>query len=93
MHQECAGGQALPEFGATLAADGKAIHSFARGKPEEKLEKEEPDRRRDEDAEWGVHANRGTHKNGTVRETVKKWFGYMLHLVGTPATSCPWPSR
>ena len=73
--------EALPEFGATLAADGKAISSFARGKREEKTKKEEPGRRRDEDAEWGVHAYQGTHEDGTAWETLKKWFGYTLHLV------------
>jgi hypothetical protein len=74
-------GQVLPGFGATLAADGKAINSFARGKREEKTKKEQPGRRRDEDAEWGVHAYSGKHEDGTAWETVKKWFGYTLHLV------------
>jgi len=78
--------EALPEFGATLAADGKAISSFARGKREEKTKKEEPGRRRDEDAEWGVHAYHGKHEDGTAWETVKKWFGYTLvtsHIIWT----------
>lgn len=73
--------EALPEFGATLAEDGKAISSFARGRGEEGTKKQKPDRRGDEDAQWGVHAYKGKHKDGTPWETVKKWFGYTLHLV------------
>ena len=73
--------EALPEFGVTLATDGKAISSFARGKPETKANEKHPDRRRDEDAEWGVHTYHGKHEDGTAWETVKKWFGYTLHMV------------
>ena len=71
----------LPDFGASLAVDGKALASFARGKAEQPADEEHPDRRRDSDGEWGVHEYSGTHEDGTPWQTVKKWFGYAIHLV------------
>jgi Transposase domain (DUF772)/Transposase DDE domain len=67
----------LPGFGASLAMDGKALASFAQGKSE----KEHPDRRADSDGEWGIHEYRGTHADGTAWQSVKKWFGYAIHLL------------
>lgn len=70
----------LPDLGAKLAGDSKAIASFGRPvKDEEK--KFESDRRRDVDADWGVKTYKGKHKDGTAWEKVIKWFGYKLHLV------------
>jgi len=71
----------LPDLGRELAMDGKAISSYANGKRGEPAGKEEPGRRRDEDAEWGVHAHKGEREDGSVWQKVKKWFGYTLHLV------------
>ena len=45
----------LPDYGATLALDGKAVASYARGKSEQPGDEKHPDRRRDSDGEWGVH--------------------------------------
>jgi Transposase domain (DUF772) len=70
----------LPDFGASLAVDGKALSSYARGKADEAA-LEHPDGRRDTDGEWGVHEYSGTHKDGTPWQTVKKWFGYSIHLL------------
>ena len=67
----------LPDFGASLAMDGKALASFARGKSEKK----HPDRRGDSDGEWGIHEYSGTHADGTAWQSVKKWFGYTIHLL------------
>jgi hypothetical protein len=67
----------LPGFGASLAIDGKALASFAPGKSE----KEHPDGRGDSDGEWGIHEYSGTHADGTAWKTVKKWFGYAIHLL------------
>jgi hypothetical protein len=70
----------LPDLGAKLAADSKAIASF--GKPvtdEEKMK--EDDRRRDVDANWGVKTYRGKRADGTAWEKTKAWFGYKLHLL------------
>jgi hypothetical protein len=63
----------LPDFGEHLAIDGKALASYVRGKGGEG--KLEPDGRRDTDAEWGVHAHRGTREAGTSWEKIKSWFG------------------
>jgi hypothetical protein len=67
----------LPDFGARLAMDGKALASFAQGRSE----KEHPDRRGDSDGEWGIHEYSGTHADGTAWQSVKKWFGYAIHLL------------
>jgi hypothetical protein len=67
----------LPGFGASLAIDGKALASFAPGKSEN----EHPDGRGDSDGEWGIHEYSGTHADGTAWKTVKKWFGYAIHLL------------
>jgi hypothetical protein len=67
----------LPDFGASLAVDGKAVESFARGKSK----REHPDRRGDVDGEWGNHEYSGTHADGTRWHKVKKWFGYAVHLL------------
>ncbi len=71
----------LPDYGVSLAVDGKALPSFARGKSEEPRDKEHADRRRDSDGEWGVHEYSGTHEDGSPWKTVKKWFGYTIHLL------------
>ncbi|MGA2642389.1 MAG: transposase [Spirochaetia bacterium] len=71
----------LPEYGVSLAVDGKALPSFARGKAKETSDKEHPDHRRDSDGEWGVHEYSGTDEDGGPWKTVKKWFGYTIHLV------------
>lgn len=72
--------QKIPDLGAKLAADSKAIPSF--GKPvrdEEKLGEE--DRRRDLDADWGIKTYRGVGKDGKAWEKISRWFGYKLHLL------------
>jgi len=73
--------QLLPDFGATLALDGKALPSDARGKGEQSVDEKHPDRRGDNDGEWMVHEYSGTHEDGTKWQTVKKWFGYAIHLL------------
>lgn len=66
----------LPDFGKTLAVDGKAIQSFANRKSEK-----EPDGRRDVDGDWSKKVYRGIGKDGTPWEKIKSWFGYRLHLI------------
>jgi hypothetical protein len=74
--------KALADFGRTMAFDGKAIDSHARGKKkEEGEEQKEADGRRDTDADWGKHVHSGVAEDGTVWEKVKSWFGYKLHLI------------
>lgn len=72
--------EALPDFGAKLACDSKAIASFGRPVKDEEKKKED-DRRRDVDADWGVKTYKGKRKDGTAWEKVVKWFGYKLHLI------------
>jgi len=73
--------EVLPDYGRHLAVDGKALASYARGRAEEPTGEQRPDRRRDDDAQWGVHEHKGTHEDGTAWQKVTKWFGYGLHLV------------
>jgi hypothetical protein len=75
----------LPGFGRELGCDGKALASVARhaGRCER------GDRRGDHEAKWGVHTHRSTGSEGTVRETVKRWFGYKLHLIADTTYELP----
>ncbi len=76
--------EVLPDYGEHLAIDGKALSSYARGrsKAEEPTEgQQEPDGRRDGDAEWGVHEQRGQREDGSLWEKVTRWFGYTLNMI------------
>lgn len=76
--------QELPELGRRLAVDGKALPSFGNPPRKNKSEEdnsEEPDRRRDNDADWGTKSYRGTRKDGSTWEKVSHWFGFKLHLL------------
>ena len=80
--------EALPGFGRVLAADGKAIPTHAR--PHKKgVPTPEPDGRRDADADHGTKTYRGRRQDGTLWETVRRWFGYKLHLVVDPEYELP----
>ncbi len=86
----------LPDLGKYLAADGKGLRSFGRPQKKEKEEKregedkpgqepadasEEPDRRGEHDADWGIKTYRGQREDGTTWEKVVRWFGFELHLL------------
>ena len=67
----------LPDFGQTLAMDGKAIRSVARRAPKQsKL-----DGRRDLDANHGTKSYWVERDSGSLWKKVSHWFGYKLHLV------------
>jgi hypothetical protein len=66
----------LPDFGKHLAIDGKAIPSA--GKPNEN---EEPDGRRETDADHGAKTYYANGPNGETEKKTKWWFGFKLHLV------------
>lgn len=66
----------LPDFGATLAMDGKALQSFANRQSDKK-----PDGRRDVDGVWGKKVYKGIREDGTPWEKTISWFGYRLHLI------------
>ena len=67
----------LPHFGERLAADSKAVSSFAGHRPEDTT----PDGRRDTDADYGIKRYQGQHADGRAWETIKRWFGYKIHLL------------
>jgi hypothetical protein len=70
----------IPDLGQRLAVDSKAIQSY--GKPvKEEEKKEQPDRRRETDANFGVKTYKGERADGTKWEKTVKWFGFKLHLV------------
>lgn len=71
----------LEGFGEDLAGDGKAIESYARTNGKKKRVKK-GDRRRDEEADWGVKKYTES-ENGKGEKVIKKtsWFGYRLHLI------------
>jgi len=63
----------LEGFGESLAVDGKAVESHARGRNPS----EEVDGRRDLDADFGVK----TYHNQDGSRSSKIWFGYAAHLL------------
>ncbi|MCX7949976.1 MAG: transposase, partial [Treponemataceae bacterium] len=69
----------LPDFGQTLAIDGKALESY--GNPVEKKKGGKADGRRDTDADWGVKRYSGGDAAGKRWEKTVSWFGYKLHLL------------
>jgi len=70
----------IPDLGQFLAVDSKAIPSH--GKPvRDEAKLQDPDRRRDTDADWGTKTYKGVKEDGTKWEKVKRWFGYKVHLI------------
>lgn len=90
-------GKALPSFGKpekkapkTAAAPDKpacptpataAAGGDQPAGPKTAAADEEPDRRREQDADWGVKTYRGKRQDGSAWEKVVTWFGFELHLV------------
>lgn len=66
----------LPDLGARLAFDGKAIPSHSTGRKDSKTGQTS-----DPDASWGTKTYRGQDANGKAWEKASHWFGYQLHLV------------
>lgn len=67
----------LPQFGKSLAIDGKAISSQAR----KKARCAAGDRRGEHEANWGVKSYTRNHADGSTEHTSKRWFGFKLHTV------------
>ena len=59
---------------------GSADTSVAPGTAAEPQEEKE-DRRRENDADWGVKKYRGVRQDGSAWEKVVYWFGFELHLL------------
>jgi transposase len=79
----------LPDFGETLAVDGKAIDSFANSHDYDKKEEIKDDRRRDLDADYGSKTYCYEDEEGNKYKKVKSWFGYKLHLIVDAAYELP----
>ena len=75
----------LPGFGRQLGCDGKALPSYARRTAKCELN----DRRGDHEARWGVHTHSSRGGDGVIRETVKRWFGFKLHLIADTRYELP----
>jgi hypothetical protein len=76
---------ALPDFGAHLGYDGKAIDSHSTGRVRRTTTQTS-----DPDADWGKHETRGIdHKTGKEWIKVKSWFGYGLHLIADTRYETP----
>jgi hypothetical protein len=64
----------VPELGRDVAGDATAVSTWARGK-------RDPGESADPDADWGVKERMVEKEDGGLYRTVKKWFGYKLHLL------------
>jgi len=69
-------GELLRDLGYRMGIDSKGIRSG--GRP---TKKEKRDGRRDLDADWGVKEYKGNRLDGSEWKTIKKWFGYKVHLL------------
>jgi transposase len=67
----------LPDFGEKLALDSKWVWSLAN----QKSECRRPDGRSETDAEWGKKEYSGVDGNGRAWSSVKKCFGFKIHLL------------
>jgi len=76
----------LPDFGEEIALDGKAIEAHSRYR---KNGKQQPDGRRDTDADWGKKEYKRQNKDGTMWTKIVSRFGYMLHLLVDAAYELP----
>ena len=73
--------EVLPDFGQSLAIDGKELPSQANGPvtyAEDDHRQEHTDRRREQDADWGVKGGGAKNANGNRKK--HSWFGFLLHL-------------
>ena len=74
----------FPDFGKNLGVDGKAVPSYAVAKSEKKRKDGTADLRGESDADWGNHS----HYN-KLKEVVKVWFGYTVHLIADTEYELP----
>lgn len=74
----------LDDFGTTLAADGKAIQSFAT-----KQSKKNSGNRGERDADWCRKTYTTTKVDGEKITKTKKWFGFRLHLISDATYELP----
>lgn len=66
----------LPGFGRTMAGDSTDVASLSNGNKDK-----ETGMASDPDASWRKYENKFTDAQGNAHKSVKKWFGFKLHLV------------
>lgn len=66
----------LPGFGAALAGDSTDVASLSNGNRDK-----ETGTASDKDASWRKYEHKFTDADGNTHKSVKKWFGYKLHLL------------
>ena len=74
----------LPDFGEILAADGKAIQSYAA-----KKSVKDSGNRGEKDADWCRKTYTATKPDGEKITKTKKWFGFRLHLISDATYELP----
>ena len=75
----------LPDYGAFLGADGKAIRSYSSGRTLKGKR-----RTSDPDADCGAHAHRGVgRRTGKHWERITSWFGCKLHPIADTQHELP----
>jgi len=74
----------LEKFGDILAADGKAIQSYATKRTEKNSGK-----RGEKDADWCQKTYTTTKPDGEKITKTKKWFGFRLHLISDATYELP----
>lgn len=74
----------LDDFGAIVAADGKAIQSYAA-----RLSEKDSGNRGERDADWCRKTYTATKPDGEKITKTKKWFGFRLHLIADTTYELP----
>ncbi|MBK1725066.1 transposase [Thiocystis violacea] len=75
----------LPDFGTHLGFDGTDIASHSTGQ-----KARASGQTSDPDADWGCHETQGVDaRTGKAWKTIKRWFGYGLHLIADTQYEIP----
>jgi len=75
----------LPDFGEHLGFDGTDIASHSTGRVDR-----DSGQTSDPDADWGCHETHGVDaRTGKAWKTLKRWFGYGLHLIADTRCEIP----
>jgi len=76
----------IPNFGKTLAGDGKYIDSYAKREPKKQTS---TDNRTENDAKWSVKEYRYTDKNGKKQVKKEYHYGFKAHIICDVETELP----
>ena len=80
----------LPDFGADVGFDGKALRSHSTGRRTARTGQPS-----DPDAAWGCHSYFSTDHTGREQKITKRWFGYKTHWLADVRYEIPinWTTR